>query len=569
MKKNPMLYIWVITFIAACSLGGASGGTEAWPEYPGEPAGYTQFIQVDEDEPTLLQAPDGSRFLIKGIAFGNHVWGNPQTYTGFTHHGPKDYERVKSMGFNCIRFYINYGLFESDDNPGSYKQGGFTWLDMNIAAARHNGIYLLLNMHYPQGGFQSNGNGDALWTEQSNQLRLAALWKEIAERYKDEEIIIGYGLVNEPVPLDGVAQWTALAQNIINDIRDVDPYHLIFVERTNWLKGGDTPEDSANLYFPIGLTDPGPRNNIVYEYHMYEPFEFTHQNASWVPSLVGKYSVYPDPDKIIAQNPQWTWFTDNNPTAPSGTFVWTALNGNLYQVHNTDYKLGQPVIQTHTIGTNGTVYIDDIIVEEYDETGIYVRTIMDSPVDKASGWYFWTYDGNGSGSLATGISGASNNTCLKITGTTGDSNFGHSLRFLITQNHQYKISGRLRGDNVAAGATVRFRVDFYNCTGEIFTWGKDYLQARIGSYIQWSADNGAPLYLGEFGTIVYSFQNNRGGLTWVGDMLDILKTGNVNYNYHDYHESSFGVYLNPDWEFPDPASANTPLIQLFEALQKE
>ncbi|MBN1797973.1 MAG: cellulase family glycosylhydrolase [Spirochaetales bacterium] len=568
MRKFLLFFIPVITLILTCSLGNGSGGGEEWPEYPGEAGGYTQFIQVDEDEPTLLEAPDGLTFLIKGIAFGNHVWGNPSTHESFTHHGPKDYARVKSMGFNSIRFYINYGLFESDGNPYAYKQDGFTWLDMNIAAARVNGIYLILNMHYPQGGFQSNGDGDALWTEQNNQLRLIALWKEIAERYKDEEIIIGYGLVNEPVPLNGVAQWTGLAQNIINAIRDVDPYHLIFAERAIWVKGGDNQIDRDNFYFPIGLTDPGPKNNIVYEYHMYEPFEFTHQNASWVPSLLGIYSEYPDPNRIIAQDEQWTWFTDNNPTAPSGTFAWTALAGNSYQVNNADYRLGRPVIQTHTIGANGTVYIDDIVVEEYDENGVFLRTIMDSPVDDANGWYFWTADGNGSGSLATGVSGASGGACLKITGTTGDSNFGHSLRFLITQNYRYKISGRVRGNNVAAGATVRFRVDFYNCTGDILTWGKDYLQARIGSYMQWSADKGAPLYLGEFGTIVYGFQNNRGGLVWVSDMLDILKTGNVNYNYHDYHETSFGIYLNPDWELPDPESANTPLIQLFKTLQK-
>jgi endoglucanase len=105
-----------------------------------------------------------------------------------------------------VRFYMNYGIFEDDTSPCSYKEDGFTWLDINIAAAKTYGIRLILNMHYPQGGFQSNGNGDALWNDRSNQLRLIALWKKIAGRYKDEDTVIGYGLVNEPVPLEGVSR---------------------------------------------------------------------------------------------------------------------------------------------------------------------------------------------------------------------------------------------------------------------------------------------------------------------------------------------------------------------------
>lgn len=48
-------------------------------------------------------------------------------------------------------------------------------------------------MHYPQGGYQSQGNGMALWTDPENQRRLVKLWGEIARRYADEPAIQGYG----------------------------------------------------------------------------------------------------------------------------------------------------------------------------------------------------------------------------------------------------------------------------------------------------------------------------------------------------------------------------------------
>lgn len=548
-------------------MGAGTGDDPNWPAYPGTPAGHTAFIRADG---RLLKNPDGSRFLCRGISFGNSVWGNPSSAEGITDHGPIDYKRIKNMGFNCVRFYINYGLFEEDSSPYHYKESGFQWLDKNIAAARTYGIYLVLNMHYPQGGYQSTGNGDALWTNSSNRARLTALWKAIADRYKNEEYILGYGLVNEPVvPANtSVDQWTTLSQNIINAIRQVDPYHLIFVERINWLKSNvsATQAQKDNLYFPLNLNDPGPGTNIVYEFHMYSPLAFTHQNASWVSSLVGQYAQYPDPNRIEADGESWEWFTDSNPKAPEGNTGWTYYEGNLYQANDADYKIGRPVVQVSSGGAGATVWFDDITVEEYDAADNLVRTVCNLSVDDAGGWNFWSQNGSGRGSLVTNT-GHSNGKCLKITGTTGDANFGNDkYKFIITRGHKYKISGWMKCDNLGSGATARFRVDFYSASGEVHTWGKDYLQSVLDSYIQFSEENNVPVYLGEFGTIIYSFRHNRGGVQWVSDMLEILRANNVNYNYHTYHEYSFGLYQNSTG-YPDPNQANNALVNLFTSMQ--
>jgi endoglucanase len=567
IKQSPLFIFLLLSLVFTCSMGPGTGDDLNWPAYPGTPAGPTAFIQADG---RLLKYPDGSRFLCKGISFGNSVWSNPSSADQFTHHGPVDYRRIRDMGFNCVRFYINYGLFEKDSSPYNYKESGFEWLDRNIAAARTYGIYLILNMHYPQGGFQSNGDGDALWTNAGNRARLATLWRAIADRYKNEEYILGYGLINEPVVPENtsVDQWTTLSQNIINAIREVDQYHLIFVERVNWLKSNvsATQEQVDNLYFPLHLDDPGPGTNIVYEFHMYSPLAFTHQNASWVSSLVGQFAHYPDPDRIEAEGEAWEWFTDANPQAPAGDTNWTYYEGTLYQVNNADYEIGRPVVQVSSIGPGAAVWFDDITVREYDAADNLVRTVCSLSVDDASGWYFWSQNGSGQGSPVTDA-GHSNNKCLEITGTTGDANYGNdTYKFMITQGHKYQISGWIKGDDVGSGATVRFRVDFYSATGDVHSWGKDYLHSLLDSYIHFSGDKNVPVYLGEFGSIIYSFQNNRGGLNWVTDMLDILRTNNVNYNYHTYHEYSFGLYQNSNG-YPDPHTANDALIDLFTSIQ--
>jgi endoglucanase len=58
------------------------------------------------------------------------------------------------------------------------------------------------------------------------------------------------------------------------------------------------------------------------------------------------------------------------------------------------------------------------------------------------------------------------------------------------------------------------------------------------------------------------FQNDKGGLTWVSDMLDLLDEHGVPFTYHAYHEDAFGIYRGSG-KLPDPANANQPLIDLF------
>ena len=128
------------------------------------------------------------------------------------------------MGANSTRFLLNYVTFDND-------AGGWAWIDQNVAWAKAHGICLILNMHVPPGGFQSNGEGGALWSDVANQDRLTALWTEIARRYADEPIIAGFGLLNEPEPLASRQQWRDLADRIRRAIRSVDTNHIVFVER--------------------------------------------------------------------------------------------------------------------------------------------------------------------------------------------------------------------------------------------------------------------------------------------------------------------------------------------------
>src|SRR5882672_2450782 len=181
---------------------GCGGGATSFP--PAAPS----FLKA---RGTDIVDADGERVFLKGISLGNQVWTNVALPDD---HAQVDFARLAAMGANSTRFLLKYRTFEDDTAPGVYKSAGWHWIDENIAWAKQNGMYLILNMHVPPGGFQSNGEGGQLWSDPSNQDRLAALWKAIAQRYAGEPTIAGFGLLNEPEPLVDRQQWRDLASRL-------------------------------------------------------------------------------------------------------------------------------------------------------------------------------------------------------------------------------------------------------------------------------------------------------------------------------------------------------------------
>jgi endoglucanase len=492
--------------------------------------------------------------LLKGVAFSNWVW---EDEIKPSHHNALDYERVKGMNMNAIRFYLNYKFFEDDAAPYQYKQSGWDYLNQNIAWAKTNGIYLILNMHIPQGGYQSQAKGDLLWTNIENQNRLTALWKTIAEKYKNEKTIIGFGLVNEIVPTSSLSQWQQLAQRLVDEIRTVDKNHIVFVEKPIFIKGQNT--ENADYNFPI-IND----NNKVYEFHTYEPYYFTHQLLSWTGLPDG--GKYPDDNNLNYEDAIWYNGIFNNPKLPSGNNDWQQFDGIKYKVTDANMKLGVPVL----VGANvtGKVYFDNIILKEYDTAGVFVRDVLDMNLNDVNGWDYWSSNNTGTSAVATNT-GVGDNTSIYINENTLDCNLSNYRKiFLVKQGYYYKISGWMKGENVSTQANCSIRIDFLNTTKPIFGRNKQYMEYAINKYTTWAQQKSVPVFMGEFGAGNPCFQNGKGGLQFVNDVIDITKASGIHFTYHAYHESSFGIYQG-DNELPDATDANQPLINLFtEKLKK-
>lgn len=156
----------------------------------------------------------------------------------------EDIKYLKQLGFNHIRLPFNYLLFTEDTYLQNSGQRGFELFDKLIGWCREANMYILLDMHCAPGGQTGDNIDDSFgypWlfeNEESQQLAVD-IWESIAERYSDEEILIGYDLLNEPIAhyfdMDKLSpRLEPLYKRIVEAIRKHDNNHLIFLGGARW-----------------------------------------------------------------------------------------------------------------------------------------------------------------------------------------------------------------------------------------------------------------------------------------------------------------------------------------------
>jgi len=148
---------------------------------------------------------------------------------------PRDFEIIKSWGFNVVRLPFNCTLLQDDTAPDQLRPDAFHWLDAAVEMATRTGVYVILDMHGAPGGQstdQCTGHigQNKLW-EPANRKRAAFLWRKIAEHYRNSPTVAAYDLLNEPFfnykRENNDATLVATMDQLIHAVREVDQRHLI------------------------------------------------------------------------------------------------------------------------------------------------------------------------------------------------------------------------------------------------------------------------------------------------------------------------------------------------------
>ena len=171
-----------------------------------------------------------------------------------------DIQFIKQAGFNSIRIPLHYKYFLPGDDEG------FALLDRVIGWSREAGLYVILDMHCAPGG-QTGTNIDDSWgypwiydDPQAQQLAVD-VWKRIAAHYRDATTVLGYDLLNEPIPHYPQLQvynkdLEPLYRKIVAGVREVDPNHVVILGGAQW----DTN---------FAVFGPPFDNNVMYNLHKY------------------------------------------------------------------------------------------------------------------------------------------------------------------------------------------------------------------------------------------------------------------------------------------------------------
>lgn len=214
----------------------------------------------------LISIAGGENYFNKGVNLSGWFQTNSPTEIHFTKYTKEDFENIKSLGADVIRLPIN--LHSMTNGAPNYELGPLflRFLDEVIDWAEELEINLILDNHTFDPSSDTDPNiGDIL----------IPVWKNMSEHFKNRTDYIFYEILNEPHGIDDVL-WNEIQQNVIDAIRTNDSVHTIIVGPAGW-----------NSYNNLKYMPEYEDDNLIYTFHFYDPFLFTHQGAGWTdPSLV-------------------------------------------------------------------------------------------------------------------------------------------------------------------------------------------------------------------------------------------------------------------------------------------
>jgi aryl-phospho-beta-D-glucosidase BglC (GH1 family) len=191
-------------------------------------------------------------------------------------------ELMTRIGLKHVRLCVAPKLI-MDAATGAVRDDRAQFLESSIKRFQNAGLLVIVDLHNED----RTAELDPAWQD-----AFVKFWGTLAGRLAkfDPELTM-LEIINEPVFARREEEWNTLNARLAASIRRNAPQHTIVTSGSDW-GGIDGLEKLALL----------PDRNVVYSFHCYDPFTFTHQGATWsgegVKSLQGV--PYPSSPEAVA-----------------------------------------------------------------------------------------------------------------------------------------------------------------------------------------------------------------------------------------------------------------------------
>jgi len=207
-----------------------------------------------------------NRLLGRGINLGAALEAPSEGAWGVTLKA--DYfQAIEDAGFNSVRIPIRWSAHALPDPPYTIDPAFFERVDWAIDQALSRNLAVVINVHH----YEEMDNDPV-----KQAPRLATLWRQIADRYRDRPQALFFELLNEPSEQLTDERWERIFPDLLQAIRDSNPFRMVIIG-AYWNSLDHLPR----------LVLPQDDRRLIATFHYYTPLRFTHQGASWVANSEG------------------------------------------------------------------------------------------------------------------------------------------------------------------------------------------------------------------------------------------------------------------------------------------
>ena len=288
-----------------------------------------------EAEQTIATAPEGP--VGRCINLGGSLEAANEGDWGYTVR-EEDMARIREAGFDTVRLPVKWSAHAGGASPYEIDPAFMARVKEIAGWAGEAGLQIIIDVHHYD-ELMDNPDG--------HRTRLGAIWRQIADEFEGAPDTVIFELINEPRDRMTVRKTDAINRELLAIVREKHPGRWVIVGSAGW----------GNLDALLKSRPPEDERMIL-TFHTYDPYDFTHQGASF------------------AKNPPPTgtrWGTRDD---------YKAMADGANQAARFAADEGHPIL----LGEFG-VYVDVPL----DQRAKWTRAMREAAEDRGIGWCYWDY----------------------------------------------------------------------------------------------------------------------------------------------------------------------------------